>query len=263
VLHGQVTTSNLAWIIDAIQLSKAVGIETVWLMNDLQAHAYGIDDLGPTDFVAINKADPGVGNAALIAAGTGLGEAGLYWDGSRRRPFPCEGGHSDFAPRNDLEIALLQYLLKKFARVSYERVLSGPGLMNIYEFLRDSGREQEPDSLRDELRQSDDPVAVISRHGLEGNSGICERVLEIFAGIYGAEAGNLALKLLATGGVFVSGGIASRILPRLTGPTFIQAFTAKGRLQPLMETIPVRVIINDKVGLLGAARYAFSMSRVG
>src|SRR5205807_4510485 len=168
VLHGRVSTPNLGWMIDAIQLSKAVGSETVWLINDHQADASGIDDLKPADFVALNKAEPGIGNAALMAAGTGLGEAGLYWDGERRRPFPCEGGHSDFAPRNDLEIALLQYLLKKFPRVSYERVLSGPGLMNIYEFLRDSGREQEPDSLKDELRQSDDPVAVISHHGVEG-----------------------------------------------------------------------------------------------
>ena len=256
VLHGRVTASNLAWVVDALQLSKSLGIETVWLVNDLQAHACGIDDLGPADFVHLNKVDPAVGNAALIAAGTGLGEAGLYWDGVHRWPFPCEGGHSDFAPRNDQEIALLQYLLKKFGRVSYERVLSGPGLENIYAFLHETGVEPEPQWLKDELSQAADPAALISHHALDGTAAICERTLDIFVSIYGAEAGNLALKLMAVGGAFVSGGIAAKILPKLTGPEFLQAFIAKGRLQPLMETIPVRVIINEKVGLIGAARYA-------
>lgn len=256
VLHGEVSTPNLAWVVNALRLAKVIGVETAWLINDLQAHASGIDDLTPQDFVALNQVDRGVGNAALIAAGTGLGEAGLYWDGLRRHAFPCEGGHSDFAPRNDLEIALLQYLLKKFGRVSYERILSGPGLKNIYEFLRDTGREQEPDWLKKELAASSDPVVVISEQGLQAKCSICERVLEIFVSVYGAEAGNLALKLMASGGVFVSGGIAAKILPKLSGPAFIEAFVAKGRLQPLLETIPVKVIVNDRVGLIGAARYA-------
>lgn len=256
VLHGEVSTPNLAWVVNALQLAKEIGIETVWLINDLQAHASGIDDLGPEDFAALNKIDRAVGNAALIAAGTGLGEAGLYWDGVRRWPFPCEGGHADFAPRNDLEIALLQYLLKKFGRVSYERVLSGPGLKNIYEFLRDAGIEQEPEWLKDELAKSADPVPLISEHGLQGKAPICARVLEIFVSVYGAEAGNLALKIMATGGLFVSGGIAAHILPKLTTGAFLEALTSKGRLQSLMETIPVKVIVNERVGLIGAARYA-------
>jgi glucokinase len=258
VLHGRVSTPNLAWVVDAIQLAKKIGIQSVWLINDLQAHASGIDDLAPADFVALNKVDVAIGNAALIAAGTGLGEAGLYWDGQRRWPFPCEGGHADFAPRNDLEMDLLRYLIMKFGRASYERVLSGPGLQNIYNFLAAAGKEQEPQWLKDELQQAVDPAAVISEHALDGKAPICERVLDIFVSIYGAEAGNLALKLMATGGVFLSGGIAAKILPKLTGPAFMQAFISKGRLQPMMETIPVKVIVNDRVGLIGAARYAAS-----
>jgi glucokinase len=258
VLHGRVSTPNLAWVVDALQLAKEVGIQSVWLINDLEAHASGVDDLQPADFVSLNKVEAGVGNAALIAAGTGLGEAGLYWDGARRRPFPCEGGHADFAPRNELEVGLLRYLLLKFGRASYERVLSGPGLQNIYNFLAATGKEQEPQWLKDELQQSADPAAVISQHGMSGDIPICERVLDIFVSIYGAEAGNLALKLMATGGLFVSGGIAAKILPKLTGLAFIQSFISKGRLQPMMETIPVKVIVNDRVGLIGAARYASS-----
>jgi glucokinase len=256
VLHGQVSTPNLAWVVNALKLAKLIGIETVWLINDLHAHASGVDDLAPADFAPLNKVATGEGNGALIAAGTGLGEAGLYWDGHQRRPFPCEGGHSDFAPRNDVEIALLQYLLKKFGRVSYERVISGPGLKNIYEFLRDSGKEQEPKWLKDELEAAADPSVIISGYGFQAKAAICERALDIFVSVYGAEAGNLALKIMATGGVFISGGIAAKILPKLTGPAFIEAFMGKGRMRSLLESIPVKVIVNDKVGLIGAARYA-------
>ena len=258
VLHGRVSTPNLPWMIDEASLARECGVENVSLINDLEAHASGVDDLGSTDFVSLNSPPNAEGNAALIAAGTGLGEAGLYWDGERRHPFPCEGGHCDFAPRNQLEMGLLQYLLKKFERVSYERVLSGPGLKNIYDFLRDSGTEKEPPWLRDELGQASDPTAAISQHGMSGTAAICELALDVFVAVYGAEAGNLALKLMATGGVFISGGIASRVLPKLTGPVFLQAFTAKGRLQPLLEKIPVKIITNERVGLIGAARYALN-----
>ncbi len=256
VLHGRVSTSNLPWVVDTSDLTRQLGIRAVWLINDLLAHASGIGDLEATDFTNLNSSVSAEGNAALIAAGTGLGEAGLYWDGTQHRAFPCEGGHSDFAPRNDSEIALLQYLLKKFGRVSYERVLSGPGLKNIYDFLRDSGLETEPQWLQDELRQANDPVAVISRHGVAAKARICERALDMFVDVYGAEAGNLALKLMATGGLFISGGIAAHILPKLTQPAFMHAFVAKGRLQPLLEAIPVKIITNDQVGLIGSARYA-------
>lgn len=258
VLQGRVSASNLAWIVDAQELSRQAGIATVRLVNDLEAHAAGIEDMEAADLVSLNSAAPGEGNAALIAAGTGLGEAGMYWNGSRRCAFAGEGGHADFAPRNDLEIALHQYLMKKFGHVSCERVLSGPGLQNIYDFLRDSGMEQEPEWLQAELLQAANPVAVISQYGLRETPPICARTLDVFVGAYGSEAGNLALKLLATGGVYVSGGIAAKILPRLRGPDFLEAFAAKGRMQPMLEKIPIKVVINDKVGLFGAARCALT-----
>lgn len=256
VMHGQVTTPNLAWVVDALQLTKLLRVQAVWLINDLQAHASGIHDLAAADFIHLNTAAVGEGNAALIAAGTGLGEAGLYWDGIRHQPFACEGGHCDFAPRNDLEMDLWRYLNKKFERVSYERIVSGPGLHNVYEFLRDSGTEQEPDWLKEEIQQASDPTVVISHVGMNGKAAICEHALDIFVSVYGAEAGNLALKLLATGGVFLSGGIAARILPRLQTPAFLQSFISKGRMQPLLEKIAVKIVNNDQVGVIGAARYA-------
>src|SRR5215467_13179546 len=185
VIHDQVSTPNLPWIVEALKLARQVGVPKVSLINDLMAHASGVDDLAEEDFAALNQLARQAGNAALIAAGTGLGEAGIYWDGVRRWPFPCEGGHCDFAPRNELEIALLQYLLKKFGRVSYERVASGHGLQNVYDFLRDTGKEQEPIWLKEELQRAADPVAVISQHGVEGKAPICERVMDIFVSIYG------------------------------------------------------------------------------
>lgn len=256
VVNGQVSTPNLAWIVDALRLAKLLQVTTVWLINDLQAHASGIDDLREADFAALNPAPPGKGNAALIAAGTGLGEAGLYWDGVRRRPVATEGGHCDFAPRDDLEVELFRYLRKKFGRVSYERILSGHGLQNVYDFLRDSGTEQEPEWLKQELTSAPDRSAVISHVGMNAKAPICERALDIFVSVYGAEAGNLALKLLATGGVFLSGGIAARILPRLQRPEFLRAFVSKGRMQPVLEKVPIRVVSNDQIGVLGAARHA-------
>lgn len=256
VINGRVSTPNLPWTIEETALARESGIAHLALLNDLEAHASGIEDLGPEDLATLNDGIQTQGNAALIAAGTGLGEAGLYWDGTRRHPFACEGGHCDFAPRTDQEVALLDYLLKKFGHVSCERVLSGPGIKNIYDFLRDTGKEEEPPWLHDELKQAADPVPNISQYGVSGTSAICRSTLDVFIGIYGAEAGNLALKLMATGGVYLSGGIAARILPLLTTPAFMRAFTAKGRMQPLLEKIPVKVITNGGVGLMGAARYA-------
>jgi glucokinase len=204
----------------------------------------------------VNSATPREGNAALIAAGTGLGEAGMYWDGTRHHVFAAEGGHADWAPQSELEIALHQYLRGKFGHVSCERVLSGPGLKNVYDFLRDSQLESEPNWLHDQLAHAADPSAIISQRGLEAAAPICERALDIYVAAYGAEAGNLALRMLATAGVFVSGGIAGKILPKLCTPLFGDAFADKGRMKPLLETIPVKVITNARVGLIGAARYA-------
>lgn len=256
VRGGKVRTPNLAWTIDAAELARDLRLPEVALLNDLEANASGIAVLAPQDFEVLNGgAADAAGNQAVISAGTGLGEAGLYWDGKQHRPFASEGGHGDFAPRTPFEAELLRYLLGRFERVSYERVLSGPGLHNIYQFLRDTGRGKEHPRVAEEMSEQD-PSAVITRAALAGESELCVSALDLFVSLYGAEAGNLALKMMATGGVYIGGGIAPKILDKLKGPAFMQAFSAKGRMRPLLESMPVRVIKNDKTALLGAARYA-------
>ncbi len=257
VVNGRVETTNLPWVVDARQMASDLNMSSVTLINDLFANAHGIALLEESDFVVLN---PGVasstGNRALISAGTGLGEAGLYADGrGGHLPFPSEGGHADFGPRTDLEMDLLRYLLGRFEHVSYERVLSGPGLHNIYQFLRETGRGEEPPWLAEQIAQGD-PSAAISKSALEGTSAICVQALDVFVAVYGAETGNLALKMLATGGMYVGGGIAPKIIRKLSSTTFMKAFTSKGRSSGLLKDIPVRVITNDKTALLGAGRVA-------
>jgi glucokinase len=260
VRNGRSEAVNLAWAVDAWELAQALPRSAVSLLNDLEAHAYGIAMLVPEDFVVLNRgAAEASGNAAVIAAGTGLGEAGLYWDGRQHRPFAGEGGHTSFAPTDPLQVELLNFLSQEFGHVSYERVLSGPGLHNIYRFLRDTGRGEEPDWLTREMQQRD-PAAVISQTALAGTSGLCRQALDLFVALYGAEAGNVALKLMATAGVYVGGGIAPKIIHKLTDSTFMDAFVAKGRLKPLLEAIPVRIIMNGKAALLGAARFAMQQA---
>ncbi len=256
VRNGRCDATNIPWVVDAVLLAKELGLDRTGLINDLEANAWGLGALEPSDFAVLNTGAPDAqGNAAIVSAGTGLGEAGLYWDGAMHRPFATEGGHADFAPRNRLEAELLEHLLKQFSRVSYERVVSGPGLLNVYRFLRDTGRGEEPAWLAERMRQQD-PSAVISQAALRRESALCEQALDLFVTLYGAEAGTVGLKLLATGGVYLGGGIAPKILPKLQDPNFLNAFTAQGRLKPLMQAMPVRVILNDKTALLGAARYA-------
>jgi glucokinase len=252
-----VETTNLPWVVDAKQTAADLGLASITLINDLFANAHGIALLEEADFVVLNPGVPGnTGNRALISAGTGLGEAGLYSDGrGAYHPFPSEGGHVDFAPRNDLEMDLLRYLMGRFDHVSYERVLSGPGLHNIYLFLRETGRGEEPPWLAEQIAQGD-PSAAISKSALEGTSAICVQALDIFVCLYGSEAGNLALKMLATGGTYVGGGIAPKIIRKLSSTAFMKAFTAKGRFGSILKDIPVRVITNDKTALLGAGRVA-------
>ncbi len=256
VLQGHAKISNLDWEVDGTQLASTLGIDEVVIANDLEAHAHGIASLEEKDFTALNEVElEREGNEALISAGTGLGEAGLHWEGVCHRPIRSEGGHVDFAPRDETEIELLRFLTREMGRVSYERVLSGPGLFNIYRFLRDTNRGDEPPWLAEELLEHD-PPRVVSRHGLAGSSDLCVRALEMFVSIYGAEAGNLALKLFATGGVFVGGGIAPKILPKLEQGAFMEAFVDKGRMRSLLELVPVRVIRSDRASLVGAARLA-------
>ena len=256
VRHGRSDAINLAWAVDAQRLAQELGLATVWLINDLEANAYGAIALAPEDVATLNEGSPAAeGNAAVIAAGTGLGEAGLYWDGRQHWPFASEGGHAGFAPSDAMQVELLQYLWPRFPHVSWERVLSGPGLYNIYTFLRDTQRGVEPAWLTEELRQGD-AAATIARTALAGTCGLCMQALDLFVVLYGTEAGNLALKLMATGGVFVGGGIAPKIIDKLKEPTFMQAFYAQGRLLPVLEAIPVRVILNEQTALYGAARCA-------
>jgi glucokinase len=256
VRNGRAEVSNLPWIVESSRLARETKVGSTFLINDLEASAWGIGALDIADLLILNEGIPGAqGNQAVIAAGTGLGQAGMFWDGCQHHVFACEGGHTDFGPRNDLETELLKYLLAKFGRVSYERVLSGPGLVNIYSFLRDTGRGEEPKWLAEKLVIGD-PAATISIAALSGQSTLCQQALDMFVSIYGAEAGNLALKVLATGGVFISGGIAPKILSKLKDGKFEQAFLDKGRMRPLLEATPVRVIVNENTGLLGAARCA-------
>lgn len=265
VRNGRVETSNLPWVVESSQLARELQLDVVNLINDLEAQAWGIQCLEPSDTIALNQISSSqqepVGNQAVIAAGTGLGEAGLIWDGEQQHIFACEGGHSDFAPRNELEIELLRYLLARFGHVSYERIVSGPGLVNVYLFLKDTHRGEEPQWLRDEIAAGD-AAASISRAAVSSKAPLAEQALDLWISIYGAEAGNLALKVLASGGVFLAGGIAPKILPKLGGPLFMQAFLSKGRMQPLLEAIPVRVITNEKTGLLGAACYGARHARI-
>jgi len=255
VTNGEVETSNLPWKIQSRRLADELKINTALLINDLEATGWGVGALSADDLVALTQISSTTGNQALIAAGTGLGEGGLYWDGSRHHVFASEGGHCDFAPANELQLELFGYLHARYGHVSYERVLSGPGLVNIFEFLRDTGRGKVPGWLSAEMKVMD-PAAAISAAATDARCPMSEQAMDIFVSIFGAEAGNLGLKIKATGGVFLAGGIAPKILAKLATPLFIDAFLSKGRLRHLMEVMPVNVIINDKLALLGAARCA-------
>jgi glucokinase len=267
VRAGRSKISNLEWTIDCRELATQLKLTSVGLINDLEAYAYGVDALESKDFVTLGEgAEDAEGNRAVISARTGLGVAGLFWDGFRHHPFACEGGHMDFAPKNDLEIELAQYLRKKFEHVSCERILSGPGIKNIYDFLRDSKKVDEPAWLRQQMTEAKDPPALISQLALEHKAEICEQALTIFVSVYGSETGNCALNFMATGGVFLGGSIAAKIVPKMQDPVFMKSFLDKGRMRGLLSDMPVKIIVNDDAGLIGAARYtliqkAFSAER--
>jgi glucokinase len=257
VIEGFVDTTNLAWDVNARALVLALGIERVGLINDLEATAYGVEALRPDQLHTLNSGQPKRGgNRALIAAGTGLGMAGIIAHEGHYHPSPSEGGHTDFAPRTPDEIALLQYLFEKYdGHVSYERVVSGMGIFNIYCFLRDRKYEEEPGWLAEEIAKGD-VAAAISKAALAGKSALAMRALDICTSAYGAMAGNLALLMMATGGLYIGGGIAPKILDKLRDGTFMRAFLDKGRFSPFVADIPVHVILDDKTALYGAARYA-------
>jgi glucokinase len=260
VIDNRCRTTNLPWIIDGPAIGDRFTIANVRLLNDLEATAYGILLLRDEEVFVLNAGTPPKKRQALalIAAGTGLGESILFWDGSTYRPMPSEGGHADFAPNSDSEIELLRHLRGNYLHVSYERVVSGPGLHAIYEYLRDT-KKNEPTWLAEKIKV-EDPAATIAEAGLSGQVEIAKQALDLFASIYGAEAGNLALKALALDGVYVAGGIAPKLITKLKDGTFMRAFTNKGRYKRLMSTIPVKVVMNPKTALLGAASVAGRMA---
>jgi glucokinase len=256
--EGRARMANLAWPVDGRALQNELDIQKVGIVNDLEATSYGLRQLTDGQLVTLNEGRSRPhGAVALIAAGTGLGESFLTWDGTAHVSHPSEGSHADFAPRNDDEFDLLRYLMRKYGgRVSVERVVSGLGLANIYEFLRDERRMEEPNWLTDELAVADDPNTVISTSANAGKSALCEKTLEIFVSAFGAEAGNLGLKSLSTGGIYIGGGIAPRILELLREVHFLRAFTDKGRLSYLLMEMPVHVIEDKDAALLGVKAYA-------
>jgi glucokinase len=259
VRGGRQKLTNLPWTLDERDLEKSLGIEHIFLINDLEANGYGIPELAPDKVFTLHAGDvAAVGHRGLVSAGTGLGEALLIWDAKtqRHRPLASEGGHCDFAPRDDREIALLQYLRRTLkGRVSFERVVSGIAIKGVYEFLRDDQKMDEPVWLRERM-EKEDPNAVIGQCGEDGSSEICAETLRIFVSAFGAEVGNVALKVLAMGGMYLGGGIAPKILKTLQGGEFTKAFLDKGRLSPLLEAMPVRVILDETCALLGAAAFA-------
>lgn len=253
-VQGRVAqTTNLPWRIDADALQRQFGFAYCTLLNDLEATAYGLPALGANDLLVLQAGAPDAcGNAAVIAAGTGLGEAGLYWDGQQHQPFATEGGHASFSPGDELEIAFLRHLKQQHRHVSWERVVSGMGLVSLHEFLRLHRHAATPQWLADEM-QSGDAAASISAAALSGRDEICAETLARFACLYGAEAGNFALKVMSRGGLYLGGGIAPKILPLLQGGAFLEAFLNKGRMRPLLEAMPVKVILNDRAALFGPA----------
>ncbi|OFZ66637.1 MAG: glucokinase [Betaproteobacteria bacterium RBG_16_56_24] len=253
-VHGRmVQTTNLPWRIDADALQKRFGFGLCTLLNDLEATASGLPALGAEDFLTLRTGTPNAsGNMAVIAAGTGLGEAGLFWDGQRHHPFATEGGHASFSPIDDMEVALLRHLQQRHAHVSWERIVSGPGLVSLHEFLCQYRRTPIPDSLKHEMQRGD-AAAAIADAAMGERDELCVEALDWFVRLYGAEAGNLALKVMSRGGVYLGGGIAPKILPRLQNGAFLNALFNKGRMRPLLEAMPVKVILNDRAALYGAA----------
>lgn len=251
VVHGKCHPTNLPWLTEEANIAAALNIPLVRLINDLEANAFGIPCLYPQEFFLLNAGTAQAGNQALISAGTGLGEAGLFWNGEKQLPFATEGGHASFAPENELESALLNYLKREFEHVSFERILSGTGLCRIYQFLLDTGQE----SVNERIKIDAEAPKTITERALKGSCKACKKALEMFVAIYGSEAGNLALKLFAVGGIFIGGGIAPKILPALKEGEFIKRFCAKGRMKTLLAQIPIKVILNENTALLGAAAY--------
>ncbi|MCI5051664.1 MAG: glucokinase [Simkaniaceae bacterium] len=256
VKNGVARTTNLPWVVDADHIEKEFGVDNVYLLNDLEANAWGLKVLEESDLCTLNRGEPvEEANAALVSAGTGLGEAGIFYDGKMHIPFACEGGHADFAVRDERDVELFLYLKKKYGgHVSYERILCGRGIYDIYLYMVESGKEPRCDQVEN-LEEGKDPAVLVSELGLEKKDPTCEKALEWFVSIYGSEAGNCALKFMALSAVYIGGGIAPKILDAMKSETFMNAFRDKGRFNKLLDKIPVHVVLNDSTALLGAAYY--------
>ncbi len=253
VINNRIHATNLPWVIDADSLSKELGVKTIALMNDLGATGHSLDHLPAEDFVVLNQGTPVQGaTRALLGAGTGLGQSILFWDGNRYRVVPSEGGHSDFAPHTDEQIELLKFMRKRYPQVSWELILSGRGFRTLHEFLSSSVKHpifDDPDA---------DPAPFITKMGLSKECPVCVQTLDLWTAIYGAEAGNLALKVLALGGVYVAGGIAVKILPKMQDGTFFKAFRDKWQFGEMLGNVPVSVVLNESAPLIGAAYEALA-----
>ena len=257
VIDGQVRVTNLPWFLDARSISAAIGNAPVTLLNDLLSIAYAVPFIEPQDLDTIHDGVPTRGGAlGILAPGTGLGEGFLVWNGNRYQAYPSEGAHATFGPSNPLEVKLVEYLLPRYDHISYERVCSGIGIPNLYTFLRDSQGLEEPAWLSKQLAKAVDPTPMIVKAGLENQAAIAVEALELFVSILGSEAGNLALKVMATGGLYLAGGIPPRIATLLRKETFMHALTNKGRFARMLSKIPVHIILQPQVALFGAACHA-------
>jgi glucokinase len=253
VINNRIHATNLPWIVDADTLSREVGVQSIVLVNDLGATGHSLEHLRPEDFCVLNTGKPLRGaSRALLAAGTGLGEGILFWDGTRYKVVPSEGGHSDFAPRTDQQIDLLKFMRRRYPQVSWELILSGRGFRTIHEFLAPSVKHpvfEDPDA---------DPAPFITKSGLAKSCPICVQTLDLWTSVYGAEAGNLALKVLALGGVYVAGGIAVKILPKMTDGTFFNSFKDKWHFTNMLGDVPLSIVLNESAPLIGAAYEAYA-----
>lgn len=265
ILGDRCETTNLPWVVEGSELARILGLGApgaVALLNDVEAAAWGLAVIGSDGVHPLAEGRPDAdGNRALVVPGTGLGAAVLFRHGDRYHPFATEGGHADFAPADELQVELWRYLHRRHGHVSWERAVSGPGLIAIYGFFLERAGEAPPAWLAHELAEGDAAAAITAQaHAGDGGCELCGHALDLFFRLLGAEAGNLALSTLATGGVYLAGGIVSKLLPELAASSFLDAFTAKGRFRPLLEEIPVHAVVDDRLALWGAAAYAAGVS---
>ena len=259
VVNGQVTGTNLPWVISETCLEQVLGISKAKLLNDLEATAHGVPHLPLDQLAPLNDVAPRSGTKVVIAPGTGLGEAVLFFHDGRHHVLASEGGHTDFGPTDLLQLELLRYLMGKYGHISYERICSGIGIPNLYAYFRENRFAPELPRVAAALREASDPTPIIVREAIAGECELSMATLTTFVSILGAEAGNLALKVMATGGVYLGGGIPPKILPRLKDGTFMAAFVNKGRFADMLAQIPIYVILNEQTALFGAACYGLGL----